>query len=234
MTFFSRLAIIYIFLFISISGVVAQHNKISIDEVYGSDPLLYNGRVYRFFPPLNTLGNQFFADPQFEAGSVTIRGVVYTSLKLNYDIYNQQLILEYKNNLGATSLIVVSDAWLENFSFKGLNFEMITLQDTIKRIFQVLGTGPNKILFSWKKALDLESSYGSKNHAFSKPKKEMNLLTGNKILKYWNNKSFYYLLAPEIKTNVKDYIHRHKIKVKKASDQTMTELIYYCNTLYGK
>jgi hypothetical protein len=110
MTFSLRLAIIYLFLFISISEVVAQQNKICTSEVYGSDPLLYNGRVYRFFTPLNTLGNQFFADPQFETGSVTIRGVTYTTLNINYDIYNQQLILEYKNNFGAKNLIIISDA----------------------------------------------------------------------------------------------------------------------------
>ena len=41
---------------------------------------------------------------------------------LNYDIYNQQLILKYKNNIGAANLIIISDAWLESFSFKGHKF----------------------------------------------------------------------------------------------------------------
>ncbi len=35
---------------------------IGIDDVYGSDPLLYNGRYYTFFPPPNTGGNQYLTD----------------------------------------------------------------------------------------------------------------------------------------------------------------------------
>jgi hypothetical protein len=180
MTFISRIVLLIILLF-TVSGVAAQQTSISTDEVYGSDPLLYNGKYYTFFPPLNTGGNQFLTDRQFEVGSVTIRGVTYTDLLLNYDIYNQQLILKYKNRTGATNLIIVSDAWLESFSFGGISFEMISTPDTLKRIFQVLGTGPNRILYYWKKNLSLDSFYGAKNHIFSVAKKEMNVFTGNQI-----------------------------------------------------
>jgi hypothetical protein len=228
----SLLRIGSIFLFIiTTSGINAQQTRIDTNNVYGSDPLLYNGKFYTFYPPLNTGGNQFLADRQFEVGSATIRGVTYTDLLLNYDIYNQQLILKYKDKTDATRLIIISDAWLESFSIKGINFEMISTQDTLKHIFQVLGTGLNRILYYWGKDLDLENLYGSKNHTFSVAKKEMNVYTGDKILKYWNNKSFYILFPPEKRSAIKSYLHKYNINVKKSTDQTMTGLIYYCNAL---
>jgi hypothetical protein len=202
--------------------------------VYGFDPSLFNGKEYTFFPPPNTGGNQYFSDVRFESGSATIRNITYKDLELNYDIYNQQLILKYKNNLGANSLIIISDAWLGSFSIKGLNFEIISSRDTLKRIYQVLGAGPYRILYYWKKTLKLDNFLGSENHIFSPAVKEMNVNSGNRISRYSNNRIFYSLFDPDKRDAIKGYLRKNKISVKKASDQTMNELISYCNTLYLK
>lgn len=230
MTFLQRLLFL-ISLLTTVTLVAAQQSSTSKDEIYGSDPLLYNGRFYTFFPPLNTGGNQFFTDSQFEIGSVTLRGVNYTDLRLNYDIYNQLLILKHKNLSGGTNLIIISDAWLEKFDFNGKKFEVISIQDTVKRIFQVLGSGPNLFMYYWKKRLILENFNGAKNHIFSDAKKEMNLFNGVRFMKFRNNKSYYLLFDYEKGIAVKRYLHDHKIKVKKTSDPTMTELIHFCNSL---
>lgn len=228
-----RVILLIIFLFAE-SGAAAQIYSTDVTKVYSSDPLLYNGRYYTFFPPLSTGGNQFLADRQFEVGSVTIRGVTYPDLLLNYDIYNQQLVLKYKNKAGGTDQIIVSDAWLESFSFRSKNFEMISIQDTVKRIFQVLGKGQNRIFYYWKKDLNVDNLNGAKNHIFSVARKEMNIFNGKQILKYGNNKSFYSLFKPEKRNVVKKYLHEHNINVKKAADQEITELLYFCNNLYEK
>ena len=225
--------ILFILLF-NLSGISAQQSKIRFDDVYGSDPSLFNGRLYIFFLSVNTIGNQYFSDPRFEKGSVTIRGVTYNDLDLNYDIYNQQLILQYKDNLGAAILIIISDAWLESFRFRDLNFEIITSQDSSKRIFQVLGKGPNRIFYHWGKELDLESFQGSQNHMFSAAKKEMNVNTGNQIRRYRNNKTFYSLFESDKRIAIKGYLRKNKIHVKKATDLVMTGLINYCKSLYPK
>jgi len=233
MTFLLRI-VLFAYLLIAAAGVAAQQTNIINDEIYGSDPLLINGKYYTFFLPLNTGGNQFISGTQFDTGSVIIRGVTYTDLLLNYDIYNQQLILKYKNNIGAANLIILSDAWLERFSIMGIDFEMISVQDTLKRVFQVLGAGSSRILYYWRKDLKLDSFYGAKNHIFSDAMKEMNISTGNRIIRYWNNKSFYSVFGVENGLAIKEYLRKRNINVKKASDKVMTELIYYCNSLYSR
>jgi hypothetical protein len=233
MTFFFR-KVFFIYLLTAVLGVNAQQTGIISDMIYGSDPLLINGRYYTFFPPLSTGGNQFFSGPQFETGCVTLRGVTYEDLLLNYDIYNQQLILKYKNKIGADNLIILSDAWLEKFSFKGVNFETISIQDTIRRIFQVLGTGTVRILYYWRKNLTLDNSFGAKNHIFSAARKEMNVLSGTHIFKYRNNKNFCSIFGGEKGIEVREYLRKHNINVRRAVDRTMTELIYYCNSLYSE
>ena len=233
MTFLFR-TIISFFLLFNLAFISAQQSGIKTDDVYGSDPLLYNGRHYTFFLPSSTGGNQYFSGREFEIGSATIRGVTYNDLSLNYDIYNQHLILQYKNNIGATSLIIISDAWLESFSFKDINFEMISSSDTLKQIFQVLGVGPNRILYSWGKKLKLDNIQGSKNYIFSAATREMNVYTGKQILRFRNNKTFYSLFDPDKRIAIKGYLRKNNINVKQATDQTMTGLIYFCNSLFTK
>jgi hypothetical protein len=227
-------AIFLLFFSFAASYISAQQVVISPDDEYGYDPLLFNGRYYTFLPPFNTGGTQYFSDNLFETGSVSIRGVNYTNLSLNYDIFNQQLILQYKNKLGAENRIIISDAWLEGFSMKGINFEVMVAQDTLKKIFQVLGAGPDHVFYHWRKDLILDSFHGAKNHIFTKPAKEMYLFTGGSILRYWNNKNFYSLFPPDKKNEVKDYLRKNNVKVKRATDKTITDLMYYCNSLYKK
>lgn len=211
--------------------VSAQQPGADGNNIYGLDPLLYNGRSYTYFLPSTTGGSQYFNDSLFESGSVTIRGVTFNNLSLNYDIYNQGLILKYKNTLAGTKVVIVSDAWLESFRFRDLDFEVITSQDTMKRIYQVLGTGPNRILYFWKKDLELDNVQGSPKYTFTSAKKEMYLYTGGSVLKYRNNKIFYSLFDSDKSTVIKEYLRKNKINVKKVTDKTMTELISYCNSL---
>lgn len=207
-----------------------QNTEIS-DDIFGSDPLLFNGRYYTFSPPLNTGGNQFLQDTNFEEGSVTIRGVKYNGLMLNYDVYNQQLVLKYSTREDAVNFIVLSDAWLESFTVGGLQFENIALPDSTKQTFQVIGSGPDRILYSWEKKLSLDNFVGAKNHVFSEARKQMFLLSNSRILSFSNNKSFSSLFN-ELRSDVIKYIRGEKINVKRAPDKIMYQLINYCNSIH--
>jgi hypothetical protein len=111
-----------------------------------------------------------------------------------------------------------------------LQFENITLPDSIKQIFQVIGSGPNRILYSWMKKLSLDNFVGAKNYVFSEPQKQMFLLANNRISNFWNNKSFSSLFN-ERRPDVIKYLKGEKINVKKAPDKLMYQLINYCNSI---
>jgi hypothetical protein len=233
MAFSSKVLFLFIFV-INTLLISGQQVSMGSDQVYGSDPLLYNGRYYTFYPPLNTGGSQYLSDRQFETGSVTLRGITYSNLLLNYDIYNQELILKYQSNTGAVNLIIVSDAWLQSFNIRGMKFEVIATQDTMKKIYQVLGEGKYRVYYYWSRKLNLDSFYGSKNFVFSSAGREMNLFNGQQIMKYNNNRSFYSLFDQDKRNNIKEYLRANRIKIKKVNDQIMNDLILYCNSLYIK
>ncbi len=220
-------------LYLSIAfQLYGQRNTKISDEIFGTDPLLYNGKLYTFFLPQNTGGSQYFHSPQFETGSVTIRGVTFSNLLLNYDVFNQKLVLKYIDKESVYRLLMISEAWLEKFSFRDLNFELIEVQDTLKRISQVIGTGSIRIIYFWEKRLSLDNFHGAKNHVFSSLIKEMNLSIDCQIKEYWNNKSFCILFGTERRDKVKRYLRENNVNVKKANDRVMTKVINYCNSLY--
>lgn len=214
------------------NSAIAQVPSYDHDPVYGYDPLLYNGRAYYFYLP-GTGGTQYLYENFDTQGTVTLRGVTYSGLNINYDIYNQQLILKYKDAIGSSKLIEVSLAWLESFTLGGFHFEFIDEGNSTRRIYQVLGSGNKKILYSYRKDLLLHTQTISGLYYFSKPIKEKYVFVDNRIVKFSNNKGFISAFSPTQQVILKKYMRKQNINVKKANDFILTDLINYCKTLGG-
>jgi len=57
--------------------------------------VLYNGRVwYNLFSGVEE--NQFLFSEEFLIGSVTMRGRTYPNLQIRYDIYKDEILIQYK------------------------------------------------------------------------------------------------------------------------------------------
>lgn len=207
----------------------AQDNIPGNQDIYGLNPLLYNGRLYSYFVVPGTIGNQFMENDEFVPGSVTLRDVTFSNLDLNYDVYNQQLVLKYHNPSRGISLITISDAWLQSFTLGDLNFRIIQTADTTRKIFRVIGSGPMFLLEYRTKNLALDDQPGKRNYRFSALKTEHYLMSENQIKPYTGNRSFLALLPPDKKNLVKDFMHIHRIRLRKAGDKALSELINFCN-----
>lgn len=211
--------------------VCGQSASVSFDETYGLDPLLHNGRYYTYHVPSDTKGSPFFNGPQFVQGSVHLRGLTYDDLSLKYDVYNQLLVLEYVIHSGGVKHIVISEAWLESFKLGEAYFELISVSDSINQIYQVIGNGPSRVFYSWSKKRMLNSAHGAKNFVFSPSIRKAFLFSDYKFMNYKNNKSFVALFDPVKQALIKKHMGQKKIKVRKASDQAMDELVSFCNIL---
>jgi len=218
---------------VSSLNAFAQITSVNHDPVYGFDHLLYNGKVYSYYPVPGTKGIQYLFDTFDSLGSITVRGVTYTNLSLNYDIYNQLLILKYKNAIGSQSMIEISYAWLEKASLWGINFETFTKPNSAKRLYQVIGNGDNRILYYRSKELLIDNFKSTKNHYFSSGRKEMYVMTNGIFISFNNNKGFVKAFNQSNQSFIKAYLHKYDINVKTASDISMTDLITYCNRLPG-
>lgn len=203
----------------------------SLSKVYGLDPLLYNGMIYNSFNPVKAKGDQYFSSSSFTKGEVTIRGIKYKDLDLNFDIYKEELLLRYTTSSNVYNTIMISKAWLEDFSIGNIRFKPYSTSEAPNRLYQVLGNDSIQLLYYWKKVLEYENDYLGNSNMYFNTKKELNIVINKSLKNFRNNKSFVHLFAKEKQPFIKKYLRQNKIKVTNASDLTMEELINYCSKL---
>ena len=218
------------FLLFFSGNLISQDAFLEMDRVYGLDPLLYNGKKYIYFLPDGTGGNPFLSSAEFIKGDVVIKGVRFPDILLNYDIYNQQLLLQYLDETGAPQIIEVSKAWLESFRLGDLEFKCV-IDDKETRFFQALGDGPYQILYSWRKNFKLINSTGPSYYSFSLPIRTRYVMIDGELHNFKSKGSFIKIFDPSHQLEIRNYIQRNKINLKHASDQIMTDLINYTGNL---
>jgi hypothetical protein len=123
---------------------------------------------------------------------------------------------------------MISKAWLEGFSIGNINFGFYSTPEIPRRIYQVLGDYSIRLLCYNKKVLQLNNAVGSTSFYFL-PVRELFVLMDNSIMKFHNNRSFIHLFSPEKQPIIKKYLRKNRIKVSKAPDNVMEELINFCS-----
>lgn len=218
----------------------SQNPYLSAESIYGPNLLLYNGPLYSFFTAPGTIGSQFLDGPQFVKGSVEFRGEKFTHILLNYDIYNQKVVLEYKTQNNKLREIVLPNIWIKSFHLGEMHFETLSFPGTKPSIYQIIGRGHFQILYAWSKNVNYGDNTNVSDQAFlvfSKPLKETYLRSGDKLMPYKNNESFVALFDPENKPLLKKYLRKNRIKLNKlgkSGQASVLQLINYCNTLPRK
>lgn len=215
----------------SFSGVLFSQNAVKIlDKAYGVDQTLCNGKKYTYSVPSSTKGHQYLISQDFIPGNVTLKGIVYQDVNLNYDIVNQQLLLQYEDGKGALKIIEVSKAWLTAFHRGTMNFEFLSLEKE-PHIYQVLGDGRLRILYFWSKKLIVNDVVGSSNFVFTDALRDSFVLMNGQLKRFRTKHSLIHLFEQGQRPAIKSYLHKNKIRLKKATDQEMAELITFIGNI---
>ena len=211
----------------SFSGTMqSQDAAKDYDQVYGLDQTLCNGKKYNYFATPGTTGHQYLVSPGYETGSVTLNGKHYQDVILNFDIFNQQLLLQFSDGTGKVNIIEVSQAWLKGFRLGNKNFEFLTLEKE-PLFYQVLGEAPVRILYYWRKSLNLNNTIGTSNYVFSAAVRDSFVLMDGKLKPFNSKRSLIRIFDAGHRSEIKSYLRKHKIKIRKASDQVMAEMITF-------
>ncbi|HLN53571.1 MAG TPA: hypothetical protein VK212_07665 [Lentimicrobium sp.] len=212
-----------------INGRVYSQKSVDFQKVYGSDPLLFNGKLYRFYAGL-TKGTPFLFD-KFNNGTITLRGQVYEDQSINFDIYNRQLVLQYISESGGINRIIVSEAWLESFEVNGSVFEPVELGDSVPVLCKVLKTDQLKLVYELRKEMIMDNTISSTRMQFSSPIRINYLASRDKLHRYTNNRTFVSFFDEQHKQELKKFLRKNRINVKKSGDQEMMSLLTYCSQL---
>lgn len=208
----------------SITDYLAEYEK-----KYGRDADLVNGEKY-FYPYRNSQGNPFFFTEPRRA-VITINDKEFRDQLLRYDIFNQQLILDFKNIYGANSSLVLRQEWVESFVFEHQRFVRLVGPDGKAGYYQLIWDGPITCVYRWSKDHKLDLTSGAQNYYFTEPAKESYLVLGGQYYSYRNNRTFLKAFDPELQKTIKQFMRQSKVKVIRGTDAQIRHLLEYCNAL---
>jgi hypothetical protein len=200
-------------------------------EALKQDPLIQNG-VYYTYPYYNAEGHPFLGGKEFESGSIVFRGKEYDGLSLNYDLFNQLIILsrEYK---GVLQMNILDTEFVSGFQLKGKKFIQAAYNGQSFAFYQQISENTYiSCFYGWyKDRREIRDSGNRSIFSFSEEKSRRFLFMEGQLQRYKSNNSFVKLFPEPKRAGVKDYMQKNRILVMEASDQAMNQLIEYCNKL---
>jgi hypothetical protein len=195
------------------------------------DPFIQNG-IYYTYPYYNAVGHPFLSQKEFEVGSVVFREKRYEGLSLNYDLFNQQIILSSEYG-GVRQMNLLDPQFLSGFSLKGKQFIKAGFNGATPEFFQVISeTGTVSCYYSWyKERREIRDSGNRSIYSFSEEKSKRYLLLDGQLYRFKNNKSFLKIFPETARGRLKDYLQENQVLVMETGDQAMGSLIVYCDSI---
>jgi hypothetical protein len=201
-----------------------------VKDEYGLDQLLVNGRYYEDMY-LKKVGHPFLLQEQLSEGSILYRGNEYARLQMNYNIYDQELVVLIENNNEKVKIVPLND-FVTTFSIHNKYFAKYNLEGEPKFYQVVFDSEKIRCLYFWSKRKNEFIKDNKYNYfEFSGVDCKRILVVNGKFATYKNNKSFIGLFPVNMKESLSQYLKNGKIKISMITDEEMVKLLEYCNTL---
>ena len=195
---------------------------------FGPPASLLNGEKY-YYPYGTALGTPYL--PLQGEGSLQIRGTVYRHQHLKYDIYNQQLVLEYHDRSHPPVSIVVGTEWLETFTLGDKLFKKYADYEGKLRFGQVIDEGKFSCIYFWKKTYSPELQNGTKRYEFSDPERMAFILDDQQWTQFSGKRGFLRAFPKEYQDPVRQLLKQSRIRIRKATDREMRSLMELINQI---
>jgi hypothetical protein len=175
-------------------------------------------------------GHPFIQDLHWLSGSVTVNGKTFSGLQLNYDIYNDDLIYLDELPDGARRIILLNKNQVKRFTIPGHTFikhESSSLNDVNEsQYFEILYEGEISLLKKWTKEFESNPTQEYPNGKFLDTKTTRYFLKSNKLYKVTNKDSLLEVCEDK-KEEMKEYLRKNRIHIRKVPDQKLVGFIEY-------
>ena len=196
------------------------------DRSYGSDYNLLNGRLYDL--PYSATTHPFLDSDQVRPGNIRLNEEDYTGIPINYNIHDQQVVLQYLSNSGLTRKLILNNDLIESFQLDGKLFRKMTFPETGTRFFQVVHSGEISCYLYWEKKLYKTSSSFDTAYNYSKQTRRVYIYMKGQLYPISNRSSFTSLFNQAHRNEIEQYLKREKIRFKSATEESLSNLIDFC------
>ena len=191
-----------------------------MDRAYGQDQELVNGMQYYDHHPRSS-GNPYLLEGFVHQGSVSIRGVVYNNIWLKYDIYVQQVEVEYRTLSGADNQVILVGDRVDQFRIGEYFFRNLSFNGAQKEFYQVIGSGRLVCYISWEKKLIPVSGNSRFIENFTTPKRKYLLELDGEVSEFQSKKDFVKLFPLARKKEMKRLVRLNNMQFRNATPEQL-------------
>lgn len=211
--------------------VSSQSLKEQFDAIYGLNPQLYNGYVYQgnYGPKVK---DQPFLYQDFIKGDVVLEGKKYHDLLLNYDVFNQLLILKFNTPTGGEKTIELPFFKLTEFNIGEDHFVLKAQSDSSYQVYQLIGNKQNTFWLKHEKKLLLETVTQQYEYQFSRDYIGLYFAPNPKqLIELTKNKSLIKLFERDQQQKLKRWLRKNRFNIRKVTPEQLKLLAQYIDQL---
>lgn len=202
------------------------------DRLNGPDYNLLNGRQYN--PPFAGNSHPYFNTDRYRPGIILLNGESYDSILINYDINDQQVILQLPGWIsGPNNKVVLNREMIDYFKIDGRTFRLMSLPETGSSFFQVISSGEISCYLLWTKNLYRSSTSSNARYKYLKQSRGIYLQKEDQLFHVKNKSSFTSIFDEAYQKEIKGFIRREKIRFRNVSEEELVDLMNFCIELSG-
>jgi len=232
---FHKPFLVILFMFTTLPGITTAQNLTTetkdssglhtyVLKKYGFDHDLVNGiqfyNIYR-----RVLNHPYYYGEESLPGSVTISGKLFNNLMINYDIYNQWLVLEYNEVSGGIHKIILDPILVGAFQFDGYNFKKMILDDRGPLFYQVIRVKDLTCYTHCNKQLLLTANNLEYAEYFTNPSQSFFLEYNGTISTFSNRRNFSSRFHSNSRKQIRKYMRKNSINFRKISSEELIGLL---------
>lgn len=207
-----------------------QVSSLSADAAW-YDQLLYSGVEWHPAMPM-AAGHEFFLTSEPLPGSVSIDGITFKDVHMKYDIFNDNLIVMWRNS----SPIIIDSKKVDEFTvvYNGIPRKFVNLRDTypvIRGFAEILYQGTSSVIARHIKVV-LKNPAGANYEEFSEEMKYYLVLNGS-CFQVRNRSSFLDLMG-EYEIPVRKFIRQKNLYLSNNSPEGFINAAIFYDSLTAK
>jgi hypothetical protein len=201
-----------------------------IEMKYGLDQELFNGIQY-YKTNVQYKGNPYFPEDVFYNGTVTLKGVRYDNVKLKYDSYSQQLILNYTDFKDRINLLILNSIHIDSFCLGISCFQKLALSDDRVLFHQVIASGPVSCYIYWRREIHSLNYDFQYTHEYSSPIGTYYFRYMDEFHSIANKKELLGIFPESIQPEVKKYFRLAHFRFREAGPKEIQNLLNFISSL---
>jgi hypothetical protein len=219
-----------LFLILSIYTARAQNPQMSPMSADAAwyEQILYSGVEWQ--PAMRmAAGHEFFLTSESLSGTVSIDGIIFRDVRMKYDIFNEGLIVLWKNG----SPIVIDSKKVDEFTiiYNGIPRRFVNLREAypgIRGFAEIMYQGTSSVIAKHIKVV-LKNPAGANYEEFREETRYYLMLNGN--CSQVKNRSSFLDLMGEYEIPVRKYIRQKNLYLSPASPEGFIHAAVYYDSL---